>query len=71
MPMWLIPVLRVLGPVALNLALKFLDAKYPGIRELIKKILGYVADDKPEHNVESLTKALEPCIGCPTDTKKI
>jgi hypothetical protein len=71
MPMWLIPLVRLLGPVALKLALGFLDEKYPGIRELIKKMLGYVADEKPEHNVEALKKVLEPCIGCPTETKKI
>lgn len=70
MPTWLIPILKLLGPVALRLALKFLESKYPGIKDLIDQIINYVGDEKPEHNVESVREALGPCIGCATETKK-
>jgi len=71
MPTWLIPIIKLLGPIALRLALKFLESKYPGIKDLLDQIINYVGDDNKEHSVESVKEALTPCIGCATETKKV
>ena len=71
MPTWLIPIIKLLGPIALRLALKFLESKYPGMKDLLDQIINYVGDDNKEHSVESVKEALTPCIGCVTETKKV
>lgn len=42
MPGWLIPILNALGPIALKWALKWLEAKYPGLSPVIKDILKFI-----------------------------
>lgn len=63
MPTWLIPILNALGPVALKWALKWLEAKYPGLSPVIKEILNFI-DGQPNKEVavnqvkESLTSSV-------------
>jgi hypothetical protein len=47
MPAFLMPLLRLFGPSLVSLALKYLEGKYPGIKEVLGQIFEYI---KAENN---------------------
>lgn len=42
MPSWLLPILQAFGPMVVKFALNYLNAKYPGLSEVLKEILKYI-----------------------------
>lgn len=71
MPTWLIPILNALGPVALKWALKWLEAKYPGLAPIIKEILNFInAEPDKQAAVDQVKLSLTSSVHLP-DTVKL
>lgn len=71
MPTWLIPILNALGPVALKWALKWLEAKYPGLGPVIKEILNFInTEPDKQQAVNQVRESLTSSVHLP-DTVKL
>lgn len=48
MPSWLLPLLQAFAPAVIKFALKLLEGKYPGIKDILEEIIKYIesAPDK-------------------------
>jgi len=66
MPSWLIPILNALGPIALKWALKWLEAKYPGLGPVIKEILKFISEEpNKEEAVTRVKESLHSSVHLP------
>lgn len=53
MPAFLMPLLRLFGPMLVSAAVNYLEKKYPGMKEVLNQILDYI---KQEANKEVAVK---------------
>jgi hypothetical protein len=58
MPAFLMPLLRLFGPMLLKAGLTYLEGKYPGIKQIFKNIIDYLKEEADKNvavkNVESV-----------------